>query len=738
MKKILGITFGGFQRRAVNLAMTMLILAVVLFSGIFIYQSKMLVDVVEDTRTQQQKAISETSEGTMFQVMEASLTEITSLQANLADADFSEVMNDIYMLQTIAEGIMDNRENMQYLTVNPPDPALNGTTSAMVLYEEGVDYTKSEYLGIIANMSGPMIAMQKNSEKIDSCYIGLADGTHLCVDEKSAIKCDENGVQKYFPVRQRPWYVNAAETGELYFTGIMEDAFSGIPVITVSAPVVSRGETIGVVGIDVILSSMSDFINTSSKSTSAYIINEHGQVVLGPEDGIFEIGETEQAEDLRTLGNEDLTKFIDESLAGKTGLALIDLDGKTYYMAGAPLPTVGWALISLVDKEITEQPEKLMLAEYDRINDEASARFHVGTYRTRGTALVLLALVIAIGLLVALVAAKRMARPIELITQKIVHTGKTGELFRMEDCFRTNDEIELLAEAFDDLSRKTKKYIEEITKITKEKERVSTELQMANLIQVSMLPHIFPAFPERKEFDLYASMDPAKEVGGDFYDFFLIDADHLCMVMADVSGKGIPAALFMMISKVILQSCAMLGQSTAEILNKTNEALCTNNQVEMFVTVWLGIMEISTGKITAANAGHEYPVVKKGGKFHMLKDKHGFVVGGLDGVKYKEYEILMEPGDKLFLYTDGVPEATDADSNMFGTDRMLEALNLDPEGAPDQILKNVRCSVDEFVKDAEQFDDLTMLCMEYNGPENKVRTAGLSVHAQGGDTDQEE
>ncbi|MBO4831784.1 MAG: SpoIIE family protein phosphatase, partial [Oscillospiraceae bacterium] len=264
--------------------------------------------------------------------------------------------------------------------------------------------------------------------------------------------------------------------------------------------------------------------------------------------------------------------------------------------------------------------------------------------------------------------------------------------------------------------RRKMRALEEKHREEKERERIENELTMANKIQSSMLPHLFPPFPDRKEFDLYASMDPAKEVGGDFYDFFLVDDDHLCLVMADVSGKGVPAALFMMVSKVILQSYGNMGQSAAEILTKTNEAICSNNQAEMFVTVWLGILEISTGKLTAANAGHEYPVLRKpGGGFELVKDKHGLVIGGMEGVRYREYELQMEPGSKLFLYTDGVPEATDADNNMFGADRMVAALNTDPEAAPEQILKNVRAAVDAFVKDAEQFDDLTMLCLEYHG-----------------------
>ena len=244
------------------------------------------------------------------------------------------------------------------------------------------------------------------------------------------------------------------------------------------------------------------------------------------------------------------------------------------------------------------------------------------------------------------------------------------------------------------------------------------ELDTANTIQQAMMPHIFPAFPDRREFDLYASMDAAKEVGGDFYDYFLIDDDHLCLVMADVSGKGVPAALFMMASKIIIQSCAMLGVSAGEILTKTNTAICSNNPEEMFVTVWLGILEISTGKLTYANGGHEYPAIKHGNNgFKLLKGRHDLVVGGLDGIEYKESTIDLFPGDKIFLYTDGVPEATDINNGLYGTARMVEALNEDPNASPKQLLANIRQSVDDYVGFAEQFDDLTMLCFEYKGPQ---------------------
>ena len=250
--------------------------------------------------------------------------------------------------------------------------------------------------------------------------------------------------------------------------------------------------------------------------------------------------------------------------------------------------------------------------------------------------------------------------------------------------------------------------------LEQENERIRSELAMASRIQSAMLPGIFPAFPERKEFDIYASMDPVRGVGGDFFDFFFIDRDRLCLLIADVSGKGIPAALFMMASKIILADNAKSGKSPAQILQDTNEAICANNPEEMFVTVWLGILDISTGLLTTANAGHEYPALMHAdGQFELFRDRHGLVVGGMPGVKYHEHSLQMNPGSKLFVYTDGVPEATDAENALFGTTRMLEALNAHANESPKQILCGVRQAVNEFVSDMEQFDDLTMMCLEF-------------------------
>ncbi len=296
----------------------------------------------------------------------------------------------------------------------------------------------------------------------------------------------------------------------------------------------------------------------------------------------------------------------------------------------------------------------------------------------------------------------------------------------------TGDEVENLALIMADMEKDLADYEENLTRVTAEKERVGAELSLATRIQADMLPNIFPAFPDRPDFDVYATMTPAKEVGGDFYDFFLIDHDHLAMVMADVSGKGVPAALFMMISKTIVQNLVTSGYSPGNALEKMNEQICSNNREEMFVTVWLGVIDLRTGVLTAANAGHEYPVLKKpDGSFEFFKDKHGFVIGGMAGMKYREYELKFEPGSKLFLYTDGVPESTNENNVLFGNDRMLEALRSAEDKAPDAILGAVADAVMEFSGSAPQFDDVTMLCFEYIGtkkdPEPGMKTLTLDA-----------
>ena len=367
-------------------------------------------------------------------------------------------------------------------------------------------------------------------------------------------------------------------------------------------------------------------------------------------------------------------------------------------------------------------PEWTVVREVSMENDEKVIR------RVRSTICLIGGAVLLIALAIYRLWLKKFMLQFNTLLSGIIRMGK-GELQPAGSASYTIGEFEIMQQEIDrtslalnrqmDTIRRMEREQMEQENMIREQERIVKELSTARQIQNSVLPHIFPPFPERKEIDLFASMDPARDVGGDFYDFFFIDEDHLCLVIADVSGKGIPAALFMMFSKRIIEDFAKIEHSVSEILRKTNEVLCDSNQAEMFVTVWLGILEISTGRLNAANAGHEYPAIcKKDGSFELYKDKHGFVIGGMPGVRYKEYALQMEPGDKIFVYTDGVPEATAGSGEMFGAERMTAALNTCADGRPEEILRRVRSAVDDFVGDAEQFDDLTMMCLEYKGAVN--------------------
>ncbi len=282
---------------------------------------------------------------------------------------------------------------------------------------------------------------------------------------------------------------------------------------------------------------------------------------------------------------------------------------------------------------------------------------------------------------------------------------------------RSKDEIRMLAEDIKQMAQGVREYMVNLRSVTAEKERTGAELNVATQIQADMLPRIFPPYPDRTEFDLYASMKPAKEVGGDFYDFFLVDDDHLALVMADVSGKGVPAALFMVIAKTLIKNRTMMDSSSpAEILSDVNDQLCEGNEAELFVTVWMAVIEISTGKGIAANAGHEHPALRhKDGKYEFVIYRHSPAVATMEGLRFREHEFKLEPGDSVFVYTDGVAEATDEHDELFGGERTLAALNREPGAEPGRILENVTNGINEFVGEAEQFDDITMLCLKYIG-----------------------
>ena len=319
-------------------------------------------------------------------------------------------------------------------------------------------------------------------------------------------------------------------------------------------------------------------------------------------------------------------------------------------------------------------------------------------------------------LLYALSLIMGVVKPLMMIIDETSHFAEHhGELSGVLKKIRNHDELGLLAKSVEKMSVDMNRYIADLTHATAEKERLGAELNVATKIQAEMLPRVFPPYENHPEIELYASMTPAKEVGGDFYDFFMIDDDHFAVAVADVSGKGVPAALFMVIAKTLLKDAACLFKTPAEIFEHVNNTLCEGNESGLFVTCWMGILELSTGKLTFANAGHTSPVLEKAGQISYIQTKPNLMLAALAGISYKNNEIMLAPGDKLFLYTDGVTEASDKNNNLYGEERLLAVLKKDEVKTlnPKELLNFVNDDVECFVDGAAQFDDITMLGMVF-------------------------
>ena len=404
--------------------------------------------------------------------------------------------------------------------------------------------------------------------------------------------------------------------------------------------------------------------------------------------------------DVYEYGETEYTRMLPDARAKKpsTEIVLGEDDGYGRPMSNwAPVLNSNGDLVAMVEIDYSLEAIQGQLRDY--------------IFKLILSFVVCIALVV---LIVLQIIRRRVTTPLENLTE-YVDSYEHGQLDKekIED-FNSGDEIQWLATAFRDMTLRIETYIHDLTTITAEKERIGAELNVARQIQVDMLPNNAEELSEGKIFNIYASMTPAKEVGGDFYDYYMLDDDHLVITVADVSGKGVGAALFMARSMTILKARTMMLRDPASVLCTANNELCRNNE-EMFVTVWLGILDLSTGKLTFANAGHEAPLLRHDGVFHYVKQKAGFVLGGMENIKYKNQELNLAPGDLFFQYTDGVPEATNSSEEQLGTKRVLDIINSHAEMSGGKLLNEMLREVLDFTGDAPQYDDVTMLALYYGG-----------------------
>ena len=636
------------------------------------------------------KEASISSMDALKEEMEKEQVQNTSNKAIIADEILKKYASSIELAANYASSLYANPNEYTSHVVDVPKEENDGKwIMQRILANESISYASIQNeCNLLSNMISVFDPIIQQNENVYAIYIGTETGLFISYDKNSSSKYN-NGKESYYEFRQSEWYTLGKNNHPYRFTNTYEDAYNRGLTISCFAPFYDKkGNFIGCVSMDILIENLNKAI--LNESNISILINENGNIISTND---------ENAE-------KTLKDIKEEIIKNKEGI----LSYNDQYIAYATIPSTGWILCF-------ESPISSIIDSVSKVQDKIDTNTNsmvdtiIKGIRTIVQNCLILSAIILLGVTILLgKATKKISNPLVKLEEDVKRISN-GELdFRTS--VDTDDEIGNLARSFNEMSESLQKHIADLKEVTAREERIASELALATQIQKHMIPSVFPAFPDRPDIDLYAIMHPAKEVGGDFYDYFEIDDTHVGLVMADVSGKGIPAALFMMISMALIKNEALNNPSPASVLMKINNSLCEKNDAGMFVTVWLGIMDTVSGKMICCNAGHEYPIIaRKDGPFELYKDKHGFIIGGMEDIRYKEYELTLEKGDILYVYTDGVPEATNPDNELFGIERIIDSLN-NHERDPKALIAGIIEDTTEFVKEAEPFDDMTMMVVK--------------------------
>lgn len=704
-KKIIGLCVGN----TILVALTI---------GIFliIRMNALTGDVVESNNTFTELA-GEMSSDSMTGQMRKRMMELTGSNASLANAKFEELETQVVLLANMTEKIFEDPDSYGLREVKQPDADNDGTLSVQFLHSaalQDLDAPQiSREIGLLANMQDALYEVNNNFENMASDYIALEPGIMIQADYISGSKFDENGQVLPYEAETRPWYQGAKESRKPYFTPVSRDAHTSGTGIMCGVPIYVDGEFLGVAGAGMYLSDIEQLVSDIRLGSSGFacIINQSGQVIFSPsESGMLKV-DVENQTDLRMTDNLSLSGVVRSVLAGSRGITTLEMDGEKYCIAYAPMDKVGWGFLTVLGEDEVLEPTNNLLRELGVCSEQTVSSMKKSVQVSLVILIMALMIFCLVGAGLAFVFSMHIVKPIRLLTDRVSQLDGDNLDFTWE--LKNNDETDVLANSFLSMTQKMKEYIKNITEITAEKERIGAELNVATKIQADMLPKIFPPFPDRSEFDVYAQMTPAKEVGGDFYDFFLVDDDHLAIVIADVSSKGVPAALFMVIAKTLIKNHALSLESLGDVFYKVNNQLCEGNEEGMFVTAWMGVVTLSTGEFEYVNAGHNPQLLMNNDYYDWIHAQPGFVLAGLEGIPYSSEKMKLKHGARIFLYTDGVTEAQNTSEELFGEQRLMESLQRNGHLPLKQMLEAVRADIDNFAGEAEQFDDITMLAFEF-------------------------
>lgn len=580
----------------------------------------------------------------------------------------------------------------------------------------------AEELGIVSNFVDTLVLMSKSYAGYRTYfYAASREGYMLCLDitpdgEGHVLPDGEARAEMLsgFDPRERAWYKKGAQAkGAVYSAPYL--GIDGSQNIDCVAPYFDGEEFAGVVGIgfpvEEIYRQIADALDDNSRTN--FVLDSGGDVVFSSQSSGV-LAATPALVDIREAGEETLADAARRMTAGESGVAPVSVDGEMYYLAYAPMKSTGWSFGTLIKLDVVAAPaiearENVFAA---MAGFRATLQDIFGNAKRNAAFSLLIAAPLL--LLVGRKLAERITKPILTLTDGVREIS-AGHLEHKIDV-KTGDEIELLAEGFNKMTGELSTYMENMARTAAEKEHIKTELDLARNIQEGMLPK---DFPRQQEFSLSAAMHPAKDVGGDFYDFYFLDEDHLAVTVADVSGKGIPAALFMVIAKTLLKDStigAKHPEKLSEAVEQANDALIDSNQAGMFVTAFCGVLDLKTGEFHYANAGHNPPLLRHGTDFSFIPKAKSLVLGVMEGEAYPTETIPLAPGDAIFLYTDGVTEAMNENGEMFRENRLQATLKSTPPTADAGALTSaVQEALQAYVGDAEQSDDITMLALVYYG-----------------------
>lgn len=558
----------------------------------------------------------------------------------------------------------------------------------------------------------------RNFDNGDGTYSGIG-ATYFCLESSGIdVLADTLTASMIeYDARESSWYQEAAKLkdGEVYWSHPIQDGSGRGIALICSMPVYVDGELVGVAGSGGLIENIQEMVQSTSigESGYAFLLNTNSMNVIANANPDEDSEINRFRDNLLDTGNEELTAVMEKIREGESGITQAALDGKESYLAYSPLTTTSWVVVTVIglDDASIVTPINDLQENISAITRRTTKDINEKIRLMAGLFVVIASVITVVIIFLSNKFARRLTQPIYTLTEGAGQISGGNLDYRIE--VQSDDETALLGEAFNHMTDSLKDYIRNLSRVTAEKERIGTELDIARNIQASMLPCIFPAFPDRAEFDIYASMDPAKEVGGDFYDFFMVDERHLAIVVADVSGKGVPAALFMVIGKTLIKDHTKPGIDLGEVFTEVNELLCESNSEGLFITAFEGVLDLATGELRFVNAGHEIPYICKGNGYEPYKIRAGFVLAGMEGMRYQCGSMQLEPGDKIFQYTDGVTEATNQEMELYGMERLGEILCRNVDAEPQKLLESVKEDINAFVGEALQFDDITMLCLEY-------------------------